>query len=95
MLVETFGGITPNSLLLTIANGSNPFFSADGVVVPGTWQSVGVAHDGSGSTNADKVKVYVSGSPVTLNFISGGTLPTSTSATLAAMTMAGGVSGRA
>lgn len=50
--------------------------SATGLVSANTWYNGLVVFDGSGATNADRLKLYINGSLITLTFT--GTIPTQT-----------------
>ncbi len=50
--------------------------SATGVVSADTWYNALVVFDGSGATNADRLKLYINGSLITLTYT--GTIPTQT-----------------
>jgi len=50
---------------------------SSGKIVANTWYHLAMVYDGSGSTNADKLKGYINGSPETLTFT--GTIPSTTS----------------
>lgn len=69
---------TTGSLRVTINNGSSSYGSIalSGLLTIGRPHHVGVVYDGSGSTNADKLKIYFDGVLQTLTF--SGTLPATT-----------------
>ena len=50
--------------------------SATGLVSADTWYNALVVFDGSGATNADRLKLYINGNPITLTYT--GTIPTQT-----------------
>jgi len=50
--------------------------AAAGTLTADTWYNATVVFDGSGATNADRLKLYVNGNLITLTFI--GTIPTQT-----------------
>jgi len=50
--------------------------SASGLVSANTWYNALVVFDGSGATNADRLKLYINGSLITLTYT--GTIPTQT-----------------
>ena len=50
---------------------------SSGKIVANTWYHLAMVYDGSGSTNADKLKGYINGSSETLTFT--GTIPSTTS----------------
>jgi hypothetical protein len=50
--------------------------SSSGIVSADTWYNALVVFDGSGATNADRLKVYINGSLITLTYT--GTIPTQT-----------------
>ena len=50
--------------------------SATGLVSADTWYNALVVFDGSGATNADRLKLYINGNPISLTFT--GTVPTQT-----------------
>ena len=59
-------------------SGTNYYarFDYSTAVTAGQWFHLAVVYDGSGATNADKVKIYIDGVLMTLSFI--GAFPTST-----------------
>ncbi|MBI9035069.1 MAG: LruC domain-containing protein [Bacteroidales bacterium] len=80
--IAPYGG----SFIIEIGNGSNSYgewaaYSA--TVTSGTWFHWAVVYDGSGVTDADKLKLYINGNttPIVLAFT--GTIPATTSAALA------------
>ena len=50
--------------------------SATGLVSADTWYNALVVFDGGGATNADRLKLYINGNPITLTYT--GTIPTQT-----------------
>ena len=50
--------------------------SVTGLVSADTWYNALVVFDGSGATNADRLKLYINGNPITLTYT--GTIPTQT-----------------
>ena len=55
------------------------YFDYSTVVTAGTWFHCACVFNGSGATDADKLKVYINGAEVSLSY--NGTLPTTTNAT--------------
>jgi len=72
--------ITPTSeLQMVIANGAlaTRGVSASSIVLSDTWYNVVIIYNGSGATNADRLKIYLNGTDLSLTFT--GTIPTNTS----------------
>jgi len=68
---------------IEVGNGSNSYAywnNYSTTISSGTWFHFAAVYDGNGSTNADKVKLYINGSPVLLTF--NGTIPSKTSSSL-------------
>ena len=65
-------------LVVTVDDGVNTssYANAAGGVAINTWQHCACVYDGSGATNADKIKVYLNGAERTCTFA--GTIPTTT-----------------
>ncbi|MBB6108332.1 Putative glycoside hydrolase Family 18, chitinase_18 [Mucilaginibacter lappiensis] len=84
--LQTGGG--DNSLYVILGNGSNSYgYTAANAVSAGQWYHVAVVFDGTQSTNASKLKLYINGTLQTLTF--SGTIPASTSSTNTAAFLAG------
>ncbi|NOW96498.1 LamG-like jellyroll fold domain-containing protein [Mucilaginibacter sp. SG564] len=84
--IQTGGG--DKSLYVILGNGSNSYgYTAANAVAAGQWYHVAVVFDGTQSTNASKLKLYINGTLQTLTF--SGTIPSSTSSTNAAAFLAG------
>ena len=65
-------------MYVDISNGSSTYgyFDYSTVISANTWFHVAVVFDGAGSANADKLKLYINGSLITLTYY--GTIPSST-----------------
>ena len=71
--------ITPTSeLQMVIANGGTATrgVSASSIVLNDTWYNVAIIYNGSGATNADRLKIYLNGTDLPLTFT--GTIPATT-----------------
>lgn len=69
------GGV--DSVEMGVCNGGNTFgYTAGGVLVENQWRHLCFVFDGTGATNADRLKFYVNGLQVGLTYF--GTQPTST-----------------
>lgn len=63
----TTGGTDDMTFLLN--NGGARFgYTTGNYFAVGTWTHVAVVYDGGGATNADRLKVFIDGTPVTLTF---------------------------
>ncbi len=66
-----------DDVLLHIADGANSFgYSTSNVLVVGQWVHIVLVFNGSGSSDADKLKLYVNGTDTALTF--SGTIPSQT-----------------
>ena len=71
---------TVNDVLVSVSNGTNiNGYTTNALLTASTWKHVAFVFDGTQSTNATKLKVYVNGALQTLTF-SAGTIDTSTPA---------------
>lgn len=73
---ETFS----NRLYIEIGNGGNAYAYWSGyssTISANTWYHAAFVFDGSGATNADRIKLYINGVQRTLNF-GGSSIPTTT-----------------
>lgn len=59
-----------------VSNGAWAYGGCANPVPTGTWFHAAVVYNGSGSTNADRLKIYVNGNKMTLTF--NGTIPSTT-----------------
>ncbi len=76
---------TNNSLHVVVSNGvTNYANSANNVISPNQWYHVAMVYDGTQSTDAAKLKLYINGQQRTLTF-GGGTVPATTGTTTAPM----------
>ena len=65
------------AIMAVVANGGNTYgYTAAGAIPVNTWVHVSMVFDGSGGTNADRLKVYVNGVNTALTFV--GTIPSTT-----------------
>jgi len=61
-------------------------YNTDNTILPAdTWVHIAVVYDGSASTNADRLKIYAGGNPLTLSFA--GTIPAATSSVASNVTV--------
>lgn len=74
-------GTTNLTVLLCDGTSASGYFAHSGIVNAGQWHHIAVVYNGAGSTNADKLKVYLDGVLMTLTF--SGTIPAATPTTLA------------
>jgi len=70
---------TDGNMYVEVKNGSSSYgyFDYSTVISADTWFHLAMVFDGSGAANADKLKLYINNSEVTLTY--SGTLPSSTS----------------
>jgi hypothetical protein len=74
--LEYWGATSPKKLYVEMGGGNfGTLNSFDTYITQGDWHHVMFTYDGSGSTNSDKLKLYIDGSYVAFSSISG-TLPT-------------------
>jgi len=84
--IQTGGG--DNSLYIMVGNGSNTYGqTATNTVAAGQWYHIAVVFDGTQSTNAARLTLYINGVAKTLTFT--GTIPSSVSSTNTAAFLAG------
>ncbi len=77
-----------NSLYVMVGNGSNSYgFTAPNVITTGQWYHLAVVFDGTQTTNATRLKLYLNGVQQTLTF--SGTIPATSSTTNTAAFLAG------
>lgn len=83
------GAGTNNDLLFTIGEGGNEItaHTTEDLFVTNAWYHVAVTYNGAGSSDANKIKMYVNGIERTLTF--SGTAPTVTSTNAAAVNFGG------
>lgn len=69
---------TTQRIFVDVGNGSNSYgyWDSTGTISNNTWNHIVAAYDGSGSTNSEKLKLYVNGLERSLTF--NGTIPAST-----------------
>lgn len=73
-----------NDFLLNLANGNNYYgYSTSDILSTNNWFHAVMVFNGSGSSNADRLKLYVNGSSVSLTFV--GTIPSSTDSNTAVL----------
>lgn len=66
--IALVAGAFPSPLFFYVMNGNNAYGTTVNSVNPGTWQHVTYVYDGSGATNADRLKAYIDGTQWTLNY---------------------------
>lgn len=68
------------NMYVDVSNGSQSYgyFDYSTVISAGTWFHVAMVFDGGGSANADRLKLYINGSLITLTYYN--TIPSSTTA---------------
>ncbi len=63
-------------LLAVVANGAEAYGESSRSLIVGKWYHVAMSYDGTGATNADRLKLYINGQEDNLTF--SGTIPSST-----------------
>jgi hypothetical protein len=84
-------GASSGELYAYIGSGSNSYGYVSGVYSVGQWFHIVMVYDGTGSTNADKLKLYINGVQKTLTYNE--TIPAQTDSNSEVVQLANGLNG--